>query len=118
MSEETEVHLNSEINKHFKLLKNATYLFGTFITLCLIPLISLLWSLKSDQIQMSKDFIKQSEVYDNFVNKGQYIYLEGELIGVQKKINKGEDVSEELIEYGQKVKDVLDIKYRGMRNDE
>jgi len=117
MSEETEIHLNNEIAKHFKLLKNATYIFGSFITLCLIPLISLLWSLKADQIQMSKDFIKQSEVYDNFVNKGQYIYLQGELIGIQKKCTQDADVSQELMEYGQKIKEVLDIKYRGMRNE-
>jgi len=117
MPEETEFHLNAEISKHFKLLKNATYVFGSFITLCLIPLIGLLWSLKSEQLQMSKDFIKQEEVYDNFVNKGQYIYLQGELIGIQKKCTNDADVSQELMEYGRKIKDVLDIRYRGMRNE-
>lgn len=117
MPEEVEVHLNSEISKHFRLLKNATYVFGSFITLCLIPLISLLWSLKAEQIQMSKDFIKQEEVYSNFVNKGQYIYLEGESMELQLKHCNGIDISSDLKLYGQKVKDMLDIKYRGMRNE-
>jgi hypothetical protein len=117
MPEESEIHLNTEISKHFRLLKNATYAFGSFITLCLIPLIGLLWSLKAEQIQMSKDFIKQEEVYNNFVNKGQYIYLQGESIELQLKHNKNIDISEDLKSYGQKIKDVLDIRYRGMRNE-
>lgn len=117
MSEGNEVHLNLEITKHFKLLKNATYIFGTFITLCLIPLVGLLWSLKANQLEMSKDMIKQTEVYDNFVNKGQYIYLEGERIKTVDYIKMGADPGKVMSDWGKQVKDALDIKYRGMRNE-
>lgn len=117
MSEGNEIHLNSEITRHFKLLKNATYVFGSFITLCLIPLVGLLWSLKAEQIEMSKDMIKQTEVYDNFVNKGQYIYLEGERLKSEQYIKLGADPAKVMSEWGKQVKDALDIKYRGMRNE-
>lgn len=117
MSEENEIHINSEITKHFKLLKNATYLFGSFIMLCLIPLIGLLWSLKAHQIEMEKDKINQVEVYDNFVNKGQYIYLEGERMKMNDYIKLGADPAKTMSEWGKQVKDALDLKYRGMQNE-
>lgn len=117
MSEENEIHLNAEITKHFKLLKNSTYIVGSLFMLCFIPLVGLLWSLKSDQLEMQKDMIKQEEVYDNFVNKGQYIYLEGERIKSENYIKLGADPGRVMSDWGKQVKDALDIKYRGTRNE-
>lgn len=113
MDEQSKTHLNSEITRHFRLLKNATYLFGSLVTICLLPLIGLLWSLKAEQIEMSKDFIKQDEVYNNFVNKGQYIYLEGERIKSFEHLRLGADPAKEMSEWGKQVKDALDMRYRG-----
>lgn len=117
MSEENEIHLNAEITKHFKLLKNSTYIVGSLFTLCFIPLVGLLWSLKADQLEMQKDMIKQEEVYDNFVNKGQYIYLEGERMKSEQYIKLGADPARVMSDWGNQVKDALDIKYRGTRNE-
>lgn len=121
MSEENEIHLNSQIERHFKLLKNATYTVGSLFMICLVPLVTFLWSIKSDQIkmkvEMEKDMIKQEEVYDNFVNKGQYIYLEGERLKSEQYIKLGADPAKVMSEWGKQVKDALDIKYRGMRNE-
>lgn len=118
MSEENEIHLNSEISKHFRLLKNATYAFGSLITLCLLPLIGLLWNLKAEQLEIKKSYISQEEVYTNFVNKGQYIFLQGEEIKVHLKHSSGADIGDDLKEYGKTIKEVLDIRYRGMRNED
>ena len=112
MSEGNEIHFNMEITKHFKLLKNATYIFGSFITLCLLPLVGLLWSLKAEQIEIRKDKINQQEVYDNFMNKGQYIYLEGERMKSNEYIRLGADPAKVMTEWGKQVKDALDMKYR------
>jgi len=117
MSEENEIHLNAEITKHFKLLKNSTYIVGSLFMLCFIPLVGLLWSLKADQLEMQKDMIKQEEVYDNFVNKGQYIYLEGERMKSEQYIKLGADPARVMSDWGKQVKDALDIKYRGTRNE-
>lgn len=117
MSEGNEIHLNAEITKHFKLLKNSTYIVGSLFMLCFIPLVGLLWSLKADQLEMQKDMIKQTEVYDNFVNKGQYIYLEGERMKSEQYIKLGADPARVMSDWGKQVKDALDIKYRGIRNE-
>lgn len=112
MSEENELLLTKEITEHFKMLKKATVIFGSMVTLCLIPLVSLIWTLKAEQIEMNKTFIRQTEVYDNFVNKGQYMYLQGEWIEMQQRAQKGTDITEDLKEQGRKIKEVLEIKYR------
>jgi hypothetical protein len=113
MSEDNELHINSEITRHFKLLRTATYAFGSLITLSLIPLVTLIWSMKSEQILIRESKIDKTEVYDNFVNKGQYIYLEGERIKCHENIKLGKDESKTLSEWGKQVKDALDLRYRG-----
>lgn len=120
MSEDNELHINSEITRHFKLLRTATYAFGSLITISLVPLIALIWSMKADQITLKagQDLLNESkidktEVYDNFVNKGQYIYLEGERIKCHENIKLGKDEAKTLSEWGKQVKDALDLRYRG-----
>ena len=113
MSEDNEIHINSEITRHFKLLRTATYAFGSLISLSLIPLIGLIWSMKAEQIQLRNNKIDKAEVYDNFVNKGQYIYLEGERIKSHEYIKLGADEGKVLSDWGKQVKESLDLKYRG-----
>ena len=113
MSEDNEIHINSEITRHFKLLRNATYLAGSLVTIGLIPLIALIWSMKSEQILIRESKIDKTEVYDNFVNKGQYIYLEGERIKSHEYIELGADEGKVLSDWGKQVKEALDLRYRG-----
>lgn len=115
MSEESEVHLNQEISNHFKLLKKGTILFGSIISLTLIPLLGFMLQVRIEQTRMQKDFIQKEEVYDNFVNKGQYIYLQGEEMESHMRIIKGADPAAELKAAGARIKEVLDIRYRGER---
>ena len=120
MSEDNELHINSEITRHFKLLRTATYAFGSLITLSLIPLITLIWSMKAEQIQLKagqnliiESKIDKSEVYDNFVNKGQYIHLEGERIKCSQYLKLGAEEGKVLSDWGKQVKEVLELRYRG-----
>ena len=113
MSEDNEIHINSEITRHFKLLQKATILAGSLVTIGLIPLIALIWSMKAEQIQIRESKIDKSEVYDNFVNKGQYIHLEGERIKCSQYLKLGEEEGKVLSDWGKQVKEVLELRYRG-----
>ena len=73
---------------------------------------------KTAQLEMQKDKINQVEVYDNFVNKGQYIYLEGERMKMNDYIKLGADPAKTMSDWGKQVKDALDLKYRGMQNEQ
>lgn len=121
MTQENVIHLNNEISNHFRLLKRVTYLAGTIMLAILIPMVGLVWSMNVSLIQLEHkaelldlNKMEQTEVYDNFVNKGQYIYLEGERLKCIQDVTDGVEMARIMKEWGKQVKDALDIRYRGV----